>query len=130
MKLVSVGCRHQATVWSATQLGLPEGFAHIDEYVKYVDELMDDACYEEMWLMDDSGMYHAYVAFCISQDAHHKGDIFDVTNIVIRQGSSCASTLWRMMVDLAKANECHWISRCSHEDDGSVRNYYRRINHG
>lgn len=130
MKLVDVGCRHQATVWSATQLGLPSGFAHMQEYIEYVDDLMDDSGYEEMWLMDDDGSYHAYVAFCLGRDAHHKGDIFDVTNVVIRPGSNCASTLWRMMVDLAKANDCQWISRCSHEPDGTVRNYYRRIKHG
>lgn len=127
MQLVPVSCRQQATVWSATQLGLPKGFAHMGEYIEYVDELMDDAGYDEMWLMDDSGNYVAYVAFCIGRDAHHKGDIFDVTNIVIKQGSSCAPKLWRMMIELAKANECQWISRCSHEADGSVRNIFRRV---
>lgn len=130
MQLVPVSCRQMATVWSATQLGLPEGFAHMGEYIEYVDSLMDDAGYDEMWLMDDSGNYHAYVAVCIAQDAHHKGDIFDVSNIVIKEGSSCASTLWRMMIDMAKTNGCQWISRCSHEADGSVRNVFRRINHG
>lgn len=130
MKLVPVSCRQQATLWSASQLGIPEGFASLMDYTDYVDALMDDAGYDEMWLMDDDGAYHAYVAVCISRDAHHKGDIFDVTNVVIKPGSKCASKLWRLLVDMAKLNGCQWISRCSHERDGSVRNYYRRINHG
>lgn len=130
MQLVPVNCRQQATVWSATKLGLPEGFAHMEEYIEYVDSFMDEAGYDEMWLMDDEGRYHAYVAVCISQDAHHKGDIFDVTSIVIREGSKCAPVLWRMLVEMAKVNECQWISRSSNEADGSVRNTFRRINYG
>lgn len=130
MRLVPCTNRQRATVWSAMQLGLPEGFAHMQEYIEYVDELMDDAGYEEMWLMDGSGEYHAYVAWCIGNDAHHKGDIFDVTNIVVREDSKCAYKLWRMLVELAKANDCEWISRCTHEADGSVRNLFRRISNG
>lgn len=127
-----IPCRERtlATIWTIQHLGMPEGFSHWREYADYVDELMDRAEYNEVWLLDDNGERCAYFAWCLSDDIHHKGTIFDVTNVVIKPGSKCASKLWREVYGLAQAEDCEWVSRCSHEDDGSIRNLFRRVNHG
>lgn len=130
MKFVPVSNREQAIVWTVLQLGLPEGFAHLTEYIDYVNTLMDEAEYDECYVVDDRGNYCAYFAWCYSADIHHKGSIFDVTNVVVKPGTNCASKVWREIIKLAREYECEWLSRCSHEADGSIKNHFRRINHG
>lgn len=45
--------RASAIVWTVAHLGLPEGFTTLSEYADYVDELMDDAGYEELFQNED-----------------------------------------------------------------------------
>lgn len=122
--------RSHAIVWTVRHLGIPEGFESFSEYFAYVNSLMDYAEYNETYLMDSKGEPVAYFAWCLSEDIHHKGTIFDVTNVVIKPGSKCAPTLWREVHLLALMEGCDWVSRCSHESDGSVKNHFRRVNHG
>lgn len=115
--------------WQVSYRGIPDGFADFSEYANYLDELFETAGYEEMWFIED-GKRVAYAAWCIGMDAHHKGDIFDVTNIVISPGRKVASKVWKELVELAKLNNCKWISHAKHEADGSLRIIFRRIKHG
>lgn len=127
MKLVPCKERTLLYTWQVSHRGIPEGFDNFAEYANYLDELFDCAGYEEHWYVNEEGKREAYVAWCIGMDAHRKGDIFDVTNIVVKPGSKCGPRLWREMVALARANGCQWISRCSHMEDGSMKYIYRRI---
>lgn len=119
--------RTLAVIWTVQHLGLPDGFSHWRDYADYVDALMDRAEYNEVWLLDEYGTRCAYFAWCLSEDIHHKGTIFDVTNVVIRPGAKCASKLWRNVYALAQAENCEWVSRCVHNDDGSITNTFKRI---
>lgn len=129
MQLVRCKDRTLATVWTFNHLGLPEGFDTWTDWADYVDELMDEAGYEEYWLLDDDGNKVAYFAWCYSNDIHHLGSIFDVTNVVVKPGASykVTATLCREIHRLAKASGCDWVSRCVHEDDGSIRNLFKRV---
>lgn len=126
MQIVPCGERTLLYLWQVHYRGIPEGFKDFNEYADYLDELFETAGYEEMWFIED-GHKVAYAAWCIGMDAHHKGDIFDVTNIVIAPGRKVANKVWRELVALAKLNDCKWISHAKHEEDGSLRNIFRRI---
>lgn len=129
MQLVRCKERTLAIVWTFNHLGLPEGFKDFNSWADYVDDLMDEAEYNEYWLLDDEGYKVAYFAWCLSNDIHHKGCIFDVTNVVVKPGVSfkVSAALCREIHTLAKANGCEWVSRCVHEDDGSIRNLFKRV---
>lgn len=119
--------RASAIVWTVEHLGLPEGFTTLSDYADYVDELMDDAGYEEFYFKNAKGYPVAYVALCISNDIHHKGDILDITNIVLKPRSGYAPWVWRWVLAEATRRGCQWVSRCEHEHDGSIRNVFKRI---
>lgn len=122
--------RYIATMWTIARLGLPEGFAGSVTYSLYVDEIMDSAEYEEVFVVDSEGHKVAYFSWCISNDIHHKGDILDVTNVVINpyeDSLSLRKFLAKRFKTLAELNDCSWVSRCVHEDDGSIRNIFKRV---
>lgn len=128
MRITKVVDRTLLYLWQVQYRGIPEGFKDFSEYADHLDELFDTAGYEEMWFVDaESDFRVAYVAWCIGMDAHHYGDIFDVTNIVIAPGRKVASKVWKELVALAKLNGCKWISHAKHEADGSLRSIFRRI---
>lgn len=129
MQLVDCKERTLAMVWTFNHLGLPEGFKDFKEWADYTDELMDEAEYSEHWLLDDRGYKVAYFAWCYSNDIHHKGCIFDVTNVVVKPNADFKvySGLTRKIHAMAKAMGCEWVSRCVHEDDGSIRNLFKRV---
>lgn len=128
MRIDKVVERTLLYTWQVHYRGIPEGFDSFNAYADHLDELFDNAGYEEMWFVDpDSGRRVAYAAWFIGMDAHHKGDIFDVTNIVIAPGQKVSRKVWRELVDLARLNDCQWISHAKHEHDGSIRNIFRRI---
>lgn len=126
MQIKKVVDRTLLYTWQVHYRGIPEGFDGFADYADYLDELFDTAEYEEMWFVIN-GHRVAYAAWCIGMDAHHHGDIFDVTNIVIAPGRKVASKVWKELVALAKLNGCKWISHAKHEADGSLRNIFRRI---
>lgn len=128
MQLVKCKERTLAEVWTFNHLGLPDGFADLKEWADYVDDLLDEEGLEEYWLIDDAGYKVAYFSWCYSYDIHHKGAIFDVTNVVVKPGADfkVSRELARKIHQMAKHHECEWVSRCVHEDDGSVRNIFRR----
>lgn len=128
MTLEPVIERHLAIQWTVSYLGIPEGFDKCT-YRGWVNRLMDSADYEEWYLVDDLGSPQAYFAFCISEDIHHRGDIFDVTNVVIKPNAPPAvnKLLMRTIYNMAKAYKCQWVSRCVHETDGSIRNVFKRV---
>lgn len=122
--------RSAAIVWTVEYLGLPEGFHTVSEYADHVDSLMDSAGYEEYYFRNSNGYPVAYVAVCVSNDIHRKGDIFDVTNIVFKPRDAHAPFVWRWVNDEARRRGCEWVSRCEHNRDGSITNLFRRVSHG
>lgn len=119
--------RAAAIVWTVEYLGIPEGFSTFSEYADWVDDLMDSTGDEEYYFKGPDGSLVAYVAVCISNDIHHKGDIFDVTSIVFRPRTSAAPQVWRWVYEEAKRRGCHWVSRCEHNHDGSITNIFKRV---
>ena len=119
--------RALAIVWTVEYLGLPEGFSTFSEYADWVDDLMDSAGYEEFYFKGPDGSTVGYVSVCISNDIHHKGDIFDVTSIVFKPRTATAPMVWRWVYAEAKRRGCHWVSRCEHNHDGSIRNIFKRV---
>lgn len=127
MRLVEAECRLDAIAWSVYQLGLPEGFANIREYIEHTNSVMDESGYEEFYLVDSEGIKHAYITASLARDAHHKGYILYVADIVIRPESKCARELWSHILYLAEKSGCDWIARCNH-DNGALRTTFRRVN--
>lgn len=122
--------RFPATLWTVQRLGVPEGFPGEITYSLHVDEVMDSAGYEEEFIVDSEGRKVAYFSWCISNDIHRKGDILDVTAVVINpsvKAPGLQKFLAKRFKALAELNECQWVSRCVHEDDGSIRNIFKRI---
>lgn len=122
--------RYLATMWTVKRLGLPDGFAGPVTYSLYVDEIMDSAEYEEVFVLDSEGRKVAYFSWCVSNDIHHKGDILDITNVVINPDADTVGLqkfLVKRFKTLATLNDCSWVSRCVHEADGSIRNLFKRV---
>lgn len=122
--------RYSATMWTVDRLGLPEGFPGRVTYALHVDDVMNSAGFSEEYVVDSTGRQVAYFSWCVSNDIHRKGDILDVTAVVIRPGVEAPGLhkfLAKRFKILAELNECQWVSRCVHEPDGSIRNIFKRI---
>lgn len=122
--------RFPATMWTVEHLGVPEGFEGPITYSLHVDEVMDSAGFEEEFVVDAEGRKVAYFSWCISNDVHRRGDILDVTAVVINpsvEAPHLQRYLAKRFKTLAVNNECQWVSRCVHEADGSIRNVFKRV---
>lgn len=121
--------RYAAVMWTVDHLGLPKGFNGPVGYSLYVDEVMDNAGYEEEYILDSEGRPVAYFAWCIGQDIHHKGDILDVTSVVINphvDAKGLQKFLAKRFKTLAHLNDCQWVSRCKHEGE-TLRVYFKEV---
>lgn len=127
---VEAKSRSCAIRWTVEHLGLPRGFeGHFEDYSRYVDEIMDMSGCREQYVLDSTGKQVAYFAWCVSCDIHHKGDILDVTSIVINPKED-SKGLRRFLVEcfkcFAELHDCDWVSRCKHEGE-TMRVYFKEV---
>ncbi len=122
--------RFRAIRWTVEHLGLPKGFeGHFVGYSLYVDEVMDMSGCREEYVLDSTGKHVAYFAWCVSCDIHHKGDILDVTSVVINPEAD-SKGLQRFLAKrfkyFAELHDCDWVSRCKHEGE-TMRVYFKEV---
>lgn len=126
---VEAKSRFKAVMWTVEHLGLPKGFDGPVGYYLYVNDVMDNAGYEEEYIVDSCGNQLAYFAWCIGQDIHHKGDILDITSVVINPDVDATGVqrfLAKRFKTLATLNDCQWLSRCKHEGE-TLRIYFKEV---
>lgn len=126
---VEATSRFKAVMWTVEHLGLPKGFNGPVGYYLYVNDVMDDAGYEEEYIVDSYGNQLAYFAWCIGQDVHHKGDILDITSVVVNPNVDAKGVqrfLAKRFKTLAMLNDCQWVSRCKHEGE-TLRIYFKEV---
>lgn len=127
---VKVVSRLSAIMWTAQHLGVPKGFRGLHDYMGYVEDLMDTGEYDEEYIVDlDTREPVAYFAWCVSNDIHHKGDIFDVASMVIDPDNDSKALRRHLSVrfkELALLNDCKWVSRCKHEGE-TMRVYFKEV---
>lgn len=121
--------RFKATAWTVEHLGLPKGFNGLVSYSLHVDEVMDAQDNNEEYVVDSFGNKVAFFSWCVSFDIHRKGDILDVTALVIDPNSDSKSLhrfLAKRFRTLALLNDCKWLSRCKHEGE-TVRVFFKEV---
>lgn len=123
--------RFHAIMWTVQHLGIPKGFRDYFDYEGYVNATMDTAGFDEEYVIDDAtGKLVAYFAWCVSNDIHHRGDIMDVTSLVVAPEND-SKELHRYLSErfkfLGKLHGCSWVSRCKHSAGGTVKVYFKEI---
>lgn len=128
-----VHTRFHAVRWVVEAFGIPKGFSGYEEYSDYLNSFVEDSGMFEEYIFDKAtGSLVAYFTWCVGTDIHRKGDILDVTQLIV-DPSVAPKGLHRFLVErfeeLAKVNHCDWVSRCKHEGS-TLRIFYKEINHG
>ena len=123
--------RFHAIMWTVHHLGVPTGFRDFWDYEGYVNIIMDTAEFEEEYIVDSTtGNLVAYFTWCVSNDIHHKGDIMDVTNLVIDpefESRELHRFLSGRFKELAELNGLQWVSRCKHDSAGIMKVYFKEV---
>lgn len=127
MSIVKCTDRSYAIIWAVIRQGIPEGFESFDDYSEHCNRVMQESGQDERYVLNSKGEPIAYLSICISEDMHHKGDIFDITNVISAPYAKLGKEIATWIYKTAKLNGCSWVSRCKQEDDGSIRNIFKRI---